>query len=203
MAARHIGDVHQPNEVNVFPELGDQVTLGDLFVKEIVEKLNVGIADGTHNFKTLGGGSQKVFWIFFRVNVFHQKLDAILSRDISCALQSVDAIRAHGLTRKAGNRVSRLKNKARAFEFLHRGDEFAKVLQERVAVARVGQGVPDTGGSVKLDGQLLLFAAGSGEIEPGLCVVALLITALNVGLTGQCYRGAVAEIGRMRTADIG
>lgn len=46
-------------------------------------------------------------------------------------------------------------------------------------------------------------AAGGGEIEPGLCVVALLITALNVGLTGGCYRGAVAEIGRMRTADIG
>src|SRR5882724_9260267 len=42
VAARNVGDVDEADEIDIFFELGDEVAGGNLFVKKIVKKFDVG-----------------------------------------------------------------------------------------------------------------------------------------------------------------
>src|ERR1700732_4842610 len=65
VATRHISDMHNTDQIEILFQLGKQVAFGDLVVKKIIEKLNVGSADGANNLKTFGNRSQEIFRIFF------------------------------------------------------------------------------------------------------------------------------------------
>src|SRR5215470_3079510 len=73
MAAGYIRDVDQIDEIQVLFKFGDEVARGDLFVKEIIKKFDVRIADGADDFKAFGGVGQKIFGVFFRVDVFNKQ----------------------------------------------------------------------------------------------------------------------------------
>jgi hypothetical protein len=58
VAAGNIGNVNEADEIDIFFELGDQISFGDLFVEEIVKESYVGIVDGADNFEAFGGGEK-------------------------------------------------------------------------------------------------------------------------------------------------
>src|SRR5213082_1260937 len=95
MAAGHVGDVEEIDEIQVLFELGDEVAGRDLLVKEIVEEFDVGVADGTDYVKTFGGMRQKIFGIFVRVEVFDGMVDFVSSGVVPAPLEGFDEIGVH------------------------------------------------------------------------------------------------------------
>src|SRR5689334_7345309 len=130
MAAGHVSDMDKVDEVQIFFELGDEVAGGDLLVKEIVEKFDVGIADGADDVKTFSGMRQEILGIFLRVDVFDEEVDLVFGGDVAAALESFDAVGVHFLMGEAGNIVARLHDEACALEFMHGGNEIAKSFEK-------------------------------------------------------------------------
>src|SRR5215831_4254945 len=56
VAAGNVGDVNDGGEVDVFLQLVDQISLGDLLVVEVVKKLHVGAGHFADDLKALGDG---------------------------------------------------------------------------------------------------------------------------------------------------
>src|SRR5215472_7456505 len=65
---------------------------------------------------------------------------------------------------EAGNIVARLHDEARAFKFVHGGDEIAKSLEESIPLGGIRQRDPNSARTINLDAQLAFFAAGVGKI---------------------------------------
>src|SRR5437763_1988417 len=139
--------------------------LYDLFHEQIVEKLDVRIAGGTDNVKTFCGAGQKIFGIFFRVDVFNEQLDLVFGGDIGTALKRFDAVGVHLLRREAGNLVAGLHDEARAVQFAHGGNEIAKGLEKSFTLGSVRKRKPHAAGAIELHAQLMLFAARFGKVR--------------------------------------
>src|SRR5207248_9054268 len=165
VAAGNVGDVDEADKIDVFLEFFDEIAFGDLLVEEIVEKLDVRIAGGTDNVKTFCGAGQKIFGIFFRVDVFNEQLDLVFGGDIGTALKRFDAVGVHLLRREAGNLVAGLHDEARAVQFAHGGNEIAKGLEKSFTLGSVRKRKPHAAGAIELHAQLMLFAARFGKVR--------------------------------------
>src|SRR5690349_16751692 len=65
MAAGHVGDVDEIDEIQILFELSEEVPGRDLLGKEIVEECDVGMAEGTDDVEACGGVRKEIFGIFF------------------------------------------------------------------------------------------------------------------------------------------
>src|SRR5205085_5935738 len=108
MPAGNVGNVDKADEIDVFLELFDEVAFGNLLVEKIVEKFDVGIADGADDVQTFGGAGKKIFGIFFGVDVFDEQLDIVFGGDIGAALESLDAAGVHVSLGEPGDFVANL-----------------------------------------------------------------------------------------------
>ena len=127
----------QADEIDVLFELGDQVAFSDLFMKKIVEELDVRIADGTNNFKTFRRRSEEVLGVLFGIDVLNEELDVVLRGDFPAALQGFDTVGAHLLGTHTGNSVASLQDETIAFELFHQGKEVAEGLEEWFTVGGI------------------------------------------------------------------
>ena len=78
MTAGDVGDVHEPDDVNVLLQFLDEVALGNLFVKEVVEKSHVRGSDFAHDVEPFRDRRQKIFRIFLWVDILKEQLDILL-----------------------------------------------------------------------------------------------------------------------------
>ena len=108
----NVGHVHQSDHVDILLDLLDQVSLGDLFVKQVVEKLHARMIHGAHNLDRFGGGLQIVLRVFFGVDAFKQQshglvVDLTPFDDLGGALEGLDRALVLLLAREAGHNVAR------------------------------------------------------------------------------------------------
>ena len=77
VAAWDVGYVNEADHVDVLFELLDQVALGDLLVKYVVEKLDLRVVDGADDFDSFGGRGEEVLRILFGVDALEQQADRL------------------------------------------------------------------------------------------------------------------------------
>src|SRR5208282_6045109 len=112
-----IRNVHHAHVLDVLRQLLDQITLRNLLVKEIVEKLNLRMVYRFDYFECLGCGSKVVLGVLLGIDSFKQELDRssrdLLFFDKSCGrFQSVDTALVLGLTSHAWHNIPGQKNNA-------------------------------------------------------------------------------------------
>jgi len=55
VAAGDVGDMNEADHVDILLQFFDKIALGDLFVEEVIEELNLRVVDGAHDVNGLGG----------------------------------------------------------------------------------------------------------------------------------------------------
>ncbi len=127
----------QADEIDVLFELGDQITFSDLFMKKVVEELDVRIADGTNNFKTFRRRGEEVLGVLFRIDVLNEELDVVLRGDFPAVLQGFDTVGVHLFGTLTRNSVAGLQDEAIAFELFHQREEVVERLEEWFTVGGI------------------------------------------------------------------
>jgi len=141
MAPRNIGNVDQTYVLNVFLQLFNEVSLRNLLMEKIVEKLHLRVIDGFDDLEPTVDRSQEVMRVFFRINILEQHayrsaVDSLPFHKRYRSLEPVNAALVLGLDCHSRHHVSRKKNHGRTVKPLHDGNCAAELGYQCVSLCR-------------------------------------------------------------------
>src|SRR6266576_640201 len=147
----------------------DEIAVGDLLVKEIVEQLHLWVIDRFHDLERLSYGSQIIFRVFLRIDSFQQQTHSFtvdrLALDDRCGgLQGIDATLVLRLARHPRNSVAREQNHTWAINPLHYGQGLAQFPKQSFPVSGIADSMFQSSRAIKSDAEFLALGIGAAEI---------------------------------------
>src|SRR5581483_405862 len=111
VSAGHVGDVDQPNVIDVLLEFLNEIAFSNLLVKKIVKKLHLRMLHRADAIKSSRPGGKKVLWILFWTDIFEQQayratVALLTFHDCGGSLEAVNAALLLGFNRHSLNCVS-------------------------------------------------------------------------------------------------
>ena len=107
MSSGHIRNVYQPNEIDVLLQLFYQITVGSLFVVEVVQHPHLRAIDSANNLECFANRGQIHIRIFQGIDRFDHDLHLVCCGKVSSTLKVLDRCRVLNASRHAVYTIAR------------------------------------------------------------------------------------------------